>query len=161
MKNILNKESLCAHFPEVAIRNKSRAIPIVVTLTGILILILSISLKEAENLSTALLTVGVVVVAIGIIKLIRPSQELIFVTTGERITRRTESHEQEVRSDIERALHSGNFEALASLSAKTSSAPLMSITYTTSTGSLRIGQVLHYIPYEYEPLTEAFAHIKR
>ncbi len=161
MKNILDKESLCAHFPEVEIRSKSRAVPLVVALTGILITILSISLKDVENLSTALLTIGVVVAAIGIIKFIRPSQVLIFVTTGEKVTRRIEGHEQEAKSDIEHSLRSGNFEALAPLAAKNSSAPLVSVTYTTPSGALRIGQVLHYVPFEYEPLSDVFVHINR
>lgn len=161
MKNILNKESLCTHFPQVEIRSKSRLLPTITTLIGIIILSLSISLKDAENLSTALLTIGVVILAIGIIKLIRPSQMMVFASTGERVVRRIEGHSQEVKAEIEASLRSGDFEAITPLIAKGSCAPLVSVTYTTPSGSLRIGQVLHYIPYEYEPLTEAFAHIKR
>lgn len=161
MKNILHKESLCALFPQVEIRYKSRLFSTITTLVGIIILSLSISLKDTENLSTALLTLGVVILAIGIIKLIRPSQIMVFSTTGERVVRRMEGHSQEVKAEIEASLRSGKFEEIVPHISKSSCAPLVSITYTTTSGSLRIGQILHYVPYEYEPLSEVYAHITK
>ena len=161
MKNILNKESFCAHFPQVEIRYKSRLLPTITSLVGIIILSLSTSLKDAENLSTAILTIGVVILAIGIIKLIRPSQMMVFTVTGERVVRRMEGHTQEVKADIEASLRNGDFEAITPLISKSSCAPLVSVTYTTPSGSLRIGQILHYVPYEYEPLSEVYAHITK
>lgn len=161
MKNILNKESFCAHFPQVEIRYKSRLLPTITTLAGIVTLIFATSLKDAENLSTALLTFGVVILAIGIIKLIRPSQIMVFTETGERVVRRMEGHTQEVKADIEASMRNGDFEAITPLISKSSCAPLVSVTYTTPSGSLRIGQILHYVPYEYEPLSEVYAHITK
>ncbi len=161
MKNILSKESLCTHFPQVEMRQKSRLIPTLTALAGIIILALSISLKDAENLSTALLTIGIAILAFGIVKLIRPAQEMVFVTTGEKVFRRMEGHNQEVEYELKESLRNGNFDTLTTLIAKNSCAPIVSVTYTTTSGSLRIGQILHYVPYEYEPISEVYAHIKR
>ena len=161
MKNILSKESLCAHFPQVEMRQKSRLIPTLTSLAGIIFLALSTSLKDAENLSTALLTIGIAILAFGIVKLIRPSQMMVFTATGERVVRRMEGHTQEVKADIEASLRNGDFEAITPLISKSSCAPLVSVTYTTPSGSLRIGQILHYVPYEYEPLSEVYAHITK
>lgn len=42
---------------------------------------------------------------------------------------------------------------LCSLDAR-QNAPLMSVIYRTTSGSFCAGQLLHYVPYEYEPLME-------
>ncbi len=160
MNNILNREDLCRLYPaEVALKSGSRVVPAIVTLAGIILVALSGSLgDDQENLSTALFTLAIVVLAFGIIKLIRPSRTLFCVATGEKVTRRFEGHEQEARAHIEQALKDGNFELLDGLKAAGSSAPLVSVSYTTPSGSLRIGQLLHYVPYEYQPLMEPVVH---
>ncbi|MBQ8272216.1 MAG: hypothetical protein IJZ09_04340 [Tidjanibacter sp.] len=160
MKNILNKEDLCGYFPEVVLRPASRLVPAVATLVGLIVLVWASSLTEADTLSAALLTVGIVILAYGVIKLIRPSRTLYYLPTGEKLSRHFEGHEQDMRSEVDKALVSGDFEALGSLKAQNSSAPLVTVTYTTPSGSLRIGQALHYVPYEYVPLMEPVVHKK-
>lgn len=158
MKNILKKEDLCGYFPEVVLQPASRLIPAVVTLVGVIILVGASSLTESGNMSAALLTLGVIVLGFGVIKLIRPSRSLVYIATGEKVVRHFEGHEQESRSQVEEALAKGDFEALAALKAQSNSAPLVTVTYATPSGSLRIGQALHYIPYEYVPLAEPVVH---
>lgn len=158
MNNILNKEDLCGYFPEVVLRPASRLVPALVTLVGLIVLVWASSLTEADTLSAALLTLGVVVLGFGVIKLIRPSRSLIYLPTGEKVVRHFEGHEQEARSQVEEALTKGDFEALGALKAQSNSAPLVTVTYTTPSGSLRIGQALHYVPYEYVPLAEPAVH---
>ncbi|MBO7300952.1 MAG: hypothetical protein J6U53_06085 [Tidjanibacter sp.] len=142
-------------------RQKSRLIPTLITLIGIIIISLSISIKEVENLSTILLTIGIIISAFGIVKLFRPSQEMVYITTGEKVLRHIKGHKQEVKAELEETLCNGNFEALTPLISESSCAPIVSVTYTTTSGSLQIGQLLHYVPYEYEPLSEVYVHIKK
>lgn len=154
----MNREDLCRYCSEVEERSAGRVVPAFVALVGVVLLVWASSLRDAEDWSVAVLTIGIVVLAIGIIKLIRPSRTLFYVATGEKVVRHFEGHEQEARAHIEKALADGNFEVLASLKASTSSAPLVSVTYSTASGSLRIGQLLHYVPYEYQPLFEPVIH---
>lgn len=158
MNNIMNRGDLCRHYSEVEERSASRVVPAIVTLVGIVLLVWASSLGDAENWSVAMFTIGIVVFAIGIIKLIRPSRTLFYVATGEKVVRHFEGYEQEARTQVEKCLQEGNFEQLASLKASNGSAPLVSVTYSTASGSLRIGQLLHYVPYEYQPLLEPVIH---
>ena len=165
MNNIMNRGDLCRHYSEVEERSAGRVVPAIVTLVGIVLLVWASSLGDAENWSVAMFTIGIVVFAIGIvvfaigiIKLIRPSRTLFYVATGEKVVRHFEGYEQEARTQVEKCLQEGNFEQLASLKASNSSAPLVSVTYSTASGSLRIGQLLHYVPYEYQPLLEPVIH---
>ena len=150
----MNKMDLCAYCPEVAERPAGRTLLIVITLFGVGVLAIANSLRDAENLSTLLLTIGIVLLAFGIIKLIRPSRKIYYVATGEVVRRHIEGHEQESKERVVAACREGNFGQIAALAAKNSSTPLVSVTYTTPSGSLRIGQVLNYVPYEYQPLME-------
>lgn len=159
MNNILNKTDLCAQYSQlVTMKEKSRIIPAIMTLVSVVLLALANTIVEAETLSITLFTAGVVVLIVGIVKLIRPSHEIIYLKTGEKVTRRFEGHEQEHREKVTNILKSGDFKALASVVAKNSSAPIVSVTYTTPSDSLRIGQILHYVPYEYAPLSDVFIH---
>lgn len=154
----MNREDLCRYCAEVEERSAGRVVPAFVALVGIVLLVWASSLRDAENWSVAMLTIGIVVLAIGIIKLIRPSRTLFYVVTGEKVVRHFEGYEQEARTQVEKCLQEGSFEQLASLKASNSSAPLVSVTYSTASGSLRIGQLLHYVPYEYQPLLEPVIH---
>ena len=161
MNNILNKIDLCAHYPQlVAMKNKSRLIPAIITLVGIMILALANTLSEAENWSIGLYTVGLTVLIIGIVKLIRPSREVIYLKTGERISRRFDGYRQEDKERVLALLKEGNFDALGKRAVQGGSAPFVTVTYTTASGSLRVGQMMHYVPYEYEPLSEVYIHTK-
>ncbi len=161
MNNILNKIDLCAHYPQlVAMKNKSRLIPAIITLVGIMILALANTLSEAENWSIGLYTVGLTVLIIGIVKLIRPSREVIYLKTGERISRRFDGYRQEDKERVLALLKEGNFDALGKRAVQDGSAPFVTVTYTTASGSLRVGQMMHYVPYEYEPLSEVYIHTK-
>ena len=91
----MNKVDLCAYCSDVAERPTSRALPIIITLLGVGLLAITNSLRDAENLSTLLLTLGVVLLAFGVLKLIRPSRILYYVATGEVVRRHIEGHEQE------------------------------------------------------------------
>lgn len=158
MKNILSKEELCSNFAEVEMRAGSRVVPAVVTLLGIILLVCVNTLGDAESLSAALLMVAIVLLAFGIVRLIRPAREMVYVTTGEKVVRKFTAYEQENRQSVEDVLKEGDFDKLTPLAAKNSSAPLVTVTYATPSGSLRIGQMLHYVPYEYQPLTEPYVH---
>lgn len=161
MNNILNKIDLCAHYPQlVAMKNKSRLIPAIITLVGIMILALANTLSEAENWSIGLYTVGLTVLIIGIVKLIRPSREVIYLKTGEKVSRRFDGYRQEDKERVLALLKEGNFDALGKRAVQGGSAPFVTVTYTTASGSLRVGQMLHYVPYEYEPLSEVYIHTK-
>ena len=161
MNNILNKIDLCAHYPQlVAMKNKSRLIPAIITLVGIMILALANTLSEAENWSIGLYTVGLTVLIIGIVKLIRPSREVIYLKTGERISRRFDGYRQEDKERVLALLKEGDFDALGKRAVQGGSAPFVTVTYTTASGSLRVGQMMHYVPYEYEPLSEVYIHTK-
>lgn len=161
MNNILNKIDLCAHYPQlVAMKNKSRLIPAIITLVGIMILALANTLSEAENWSIGLYTVGLTVLIIGIVKLIRPSREVIYLKTGEKVSRRFDGYRQEDKERVLALLKEGNFDALGKRAAQGGSAPFVTVTYTTASGSLRVGQMMHYVPYEYEPLSEVYIHTK-
>lgn len=161
MNNILNKIDLCAHYPQlVAMKNKSRLIPAIITLVGIMILALANTLSEAENWSIGLYTVGLTVLIIGIVKLIRPSREVIYLKTGERVSRRFDGYRQEDKERVLALLKEGNFDALGKRAVQGGSAPFVTVTYTTASGSLRVGQMMHYVPYEYEPLSEVYIHTK-
>lgn len=72
MNNILNKEDLCRYCTEVEERSVGRIVPAIITLVGIVLLVWASSLRDAEDWSVVLLTIGIVVLAIGVIKLIRP-----------------------------------------------------------------------------------------
>ena len=162
MNNILNKIDLCAHYPQlVAMKNKSRLIPVIITLVGIMVLALANSLSEAEDLSIGLYTIGLVVLIIGIVKLIRPSREIIYLKTGERISRRFDGYKQEDKEMVLTHLQAGDFDALAKRVFQGVNAPFVTVTYTTESGSLRVGQMMHYVPYEYEPLSEVYIHTNR
>lgn len=154
----MNKEDLCQFCSEVEERSAGRLIPAFVTLAGGLLLMWANSLSEASDWSVSVFTAGIVMLAIGIIRLIRPSRTLVYVATGEKVVRHFEGHPQEARADVEKTLGEGNFEHLTSLKATTSSAPLVSVIYTTASGSFRIGQLLHYVPYEYQPLMDPVIH---
>ena len=160
MNNILNREDLCGYFPEVILRPASRLVPTMITLVGIIILVWASSLTESNGFSAALFMIGVVALAIGIITLIRPTRSLRYLPTGEKVVRHLEGYEQEARSRIEQALATGDIEALNALKSHSNSTPLVVVTYSTPSGSLCIGQVLHYVPYEYEPLGEPVVHKK-
>lgn len=161
MNNILNKIDLCAHYPQlVAMKNKSRLIPAIITLVGIMILALANTLSEAENWSIGLYTVGLTVLIIGIVKLIRPSREVIYLKTGEKVSRRFDGYRQEDKERVLALLKEGNFDALGKRAVQGGSAPFVTVTYATASGSLRVGQMMHYVPYEYEPLSEVYIHTK-
>lgn len=158
MNNILNKEELCRNFSDVEMRSGSRLLPAIVTLVGIIFLVWSSNVGDAENLGAALLVVAIALLAFGVVKLIRPSRELVYMATGEKVVRNFVGYEQEKRQGVEDALKAGDLEKLHSLASKNSSAPLVTVTYVTRSGSLLIGQMLHYVPYEYQPLTEPIVH---
>lgn len=158
MINILNKEDFCGFYEDIALRTKSRLISLFVIFVGILLLFLAIYLKEAENLSTALLTIAFVVFGIGLVKLIQPSRVMIYTPTGEKVVRRFARYEQDKRSDVEKAIAGGDYQRLLSLESKESNAPVVAIIYSTTSGSVLIGQLLHYVPYEYEPLVEPIVY---
>ena len=161
MSNILNKIDFCAQYPQlVVMKDKSRLMPAIITLVGIMILALANTLSEAENWSIGLYTVGLTVLIIGIVKLIRPSREVIYLKTGERISRRFDGYRQEDKERVLALLKEGNFDALGKRAVQGGSAPFVTVTYTTASGSLRVGQMMHYVPYEYEPLSEVYIHTK-
>lgn len=159
MENIMHKEGLCAHCPQVEMRYKSRLMPVVATLLSVAVVVLSFMLKEMEDLSTVLLTVGIVALVVSVIKLVSPSKVLIYTPTGEKVSRSSINHSAELIERVEHALSSGNVELLRALAAKESS-PLMTVLYTTPSGSLLAGQTLQYIPYEYHPKTRVYIFTK-
>lgn len=153
MKNILKPIDLADACAEVEMKNNNRLVPAVVTLLGVVVVVISTMLADAENLSTMLLTLGVVVAGVGIVMLIRPGSKLIYRATGERIHRHSYSHPVERKERVMAALNEGKFDLVVSLDAR-QNAPLMSVIYRTTSGSFCAGQLLHYVPYEYEPLME-------
>lgn len=156
----MNKEGLCDVCPQVEMRYQSRLMPVVATLLSIAIIVLSAMLKEKEDLSTVLLTVGVVALVASLAKLAIPSRRLVYLPTGEKIVCVSLNHPKELAERVEHALASGNQELLKAL-AVGQSAPLMTVLYTTSSGSLFAGQTLHYVPYEYKPLTKVYLFTER
>lgn len=53
------------------------------------------------------------------------------------------------------ALEGGNLELVKALAAK-EGAPIVTVTYHTASGSFMAGQIFHYVPYEYEPLSKVY-----
>lgn len=152
MNNILNRYDLANYYGEVELRNKLRTTPIIILLLGVALLVVAILIKDNENLSTALLTIGFVCAGVGIVKIIRPGIQITHSATGETIARHEYTVEQEEQSKAEELLRNGNHEALKALSKPNS--PLMVVTYSTASKALFIGQMFHYVPYEYQPLGE-------
>lgn len=152
MNNILNSYDLAYYYSEVELCDKKRTAPIIILLLGVALLVVAILIKENENLSTLLLTLGFVGAGVGIIKIIRPGIRITHSATGETIVRHEYTLEQENQAKAEELLRNGNHEALKALSKPNS--PLMVVTYSTPSGTLFIGQMFHYVPYEYQPLAE-------
>lgn len=159
MENIMYKEGLCDHCPQVEIRYKSRLMPVVATLLSVAVVVLSSMLKDMEDLSTVLLTIGVVALVASAAKLVAPSKVLIYTPTGEKIRRSSLSHKAELAERVEHALGSGNTELVRALAVK-ESAPLMTVLYSTPSESLIAGQTLEYIPYEYQPKSKVYIFTK-
>jgi hypothetical protein len=132
----------------------------VATLLSIAIVALSVILRESEDLSTVLLTVGVVALVASLAKFANPSKRLVYLPTGERVVCVSLNHPKELAERVEHALGSGNGDLLKAL-AVDQSAPLMTVLYTTPSGSLFAGQTHHYVPYEYKPLTKVYLFTER
>lgn len=112
-------------------------------------------MKENESLATTLFVVGITLLGIGIVRLVAPGSILIYVPTGEKIQTKTYNHHQGLEGEVEHALAKGRVDSLKNLAAK-ENAPLVTVTYTTASGSLFAGQTLHYVPYEYEPISKVY-----
>lgn len=153
MKDITKREDLLALCGEIDVKSKSRFVPVMLLLVGIIIVVLAFVVKELDNLSTALLTVGFVLAVVGVVKCVRPGERLVYRPTGEVIGLRKLNHELEFKPNIECAIVDGNIEGIITLRAD-GSAPLMSVCWSTPSGSLFVGQLLQYIPYEYKPQME-------
>lgn len=160
MKSIMYKEELCALCPQIEMRSKSRVAAIVSTLFAVAIIAASAMIKDMEDLSTVLMTVGVVALVASLAKLFGPGKKLTYRPSGERVMRVTLSHTQEVAQELESALSRGDYKQVVALASK-ESAPLMTIVYRTPSGSLFAGQSFQYIPYEYQPLTKAYLFAKQ
>ncbi|MBO5805341.1 MAG: hypothetical protein J6R10_00585 [Tidjanibacter sp.] len=154
MENILKKEALCALSNNIEITYRKRITPILLLLLSVGLIIVARRLYDAEDLSTIMLTVGVVVLIVAVVKLIAPSRVVRYKPTGEKIVTHTYNHPIETSKEVERALRSGDLEYVATLAAK-ENAPLMTVLYSTPSGRFVAGQTLQYIPYEYTPLFEA------
>ena len=152
MNNILNRYDLANYYGEIELCDKKRTLPIIILLLGVALLVVAILIKENEDLGTLLLTLGLVCAGVGIVKIIRPGIRITHSATGETIVRHEYTLEQENQAKAEELLRNGNHEALKALSKANS--PLLVVTYSTHSGSLFIGQILHYVPYEYQPLAE-------
>ena len=153
MKNIMTKSDLCTCCAEVEMRRSSRLLPAVMTLLGVAFVVAALVIKNVENLSTALLTVGVVVMGLGLFRLVKPRAVLVYTPTAEPVGRHHYAHPTERRERVENAIREGKTDLVAALDAN-QNAPLMSVVYKTSSGSFVAGQMYHYVPYEYEPLME-------
>lgn len=161
MNNIMTSSDFVAQFDShIAITNKSRLLALLLTICGAALLFVAHLLREAEDLSTVVMTIGVVVLAVGVVKCIRPGSKITHKATGEHIRRELLGFESEQRAEAERALSEGRFEELKKLVAKGSSAPVVAVIYTTPSGGVKVGQLLHYVPYQYEPLTKVYSFIK-
>ena len=84
-----------------------------------------------------------------------PGKRLIYTPTGEVVVAKIYNHPQGLEGRVEHALSSGNLELVKALAAK-DGAPIVTVTYSTASGSFVAGQIFHYVPYEYEPLFKAY-----
>lgn len=154
MENILNKEALCALSNNIEITYRKRITPILLLLLSIGLIIVARRLYDAEDLSTIMLTVGVVVLIVALAKLIAPSRVMRYKPTGEKIVVHTLNHPLATTKEVERALRAGDLAYVEKLASK-DNAPLMTIIYSTPSERFMAGQTLQYIPYEYTPMFEA------
>ena len=155
MDNIMNKDDLCAYCTQIEMRYKSRLLPVLGTMLAIAAIVAALAMKEDEDISTALLTLGIVLLIVAVVKLFAPGKRLIYTPTGEVVVAKTYNHPQGLEDRVEHALASGNLELVKALAAK-DGAPIVTVTYSTASGSFVAGQIFHYVPYEYEPLTKVY-----
>ena len=151
MKDITKREDLLALSGDITIVSKSRFVPILLLLLGVALIVLAFSVdKDAENLSTALLTVGFVVAVIGAVGCIRPGERVVYGPTGEVMTLRKRCHEDCAQLNVERAIADGDVATMELLRAE-GTTPLMSVCWATRSGRVVVGQLHRYVPYEYSP----------
>lgn len=159
METIINKEDLCALCPQVDIKSKGRMLAAIATAVSIAIIVVAAIVKEMEDLSTILMTIGVISLVASLAKLIGPGKRLTYRPTGERIFRVSLDHPTQAAESVEEALKKGDYQRVKELATR-QSAPLMTVVYGTKSGSFFAGQTLQYIPYEYQPLTKAYLFTK-
>lgn len=160
MKDITKREDLLALSGDITIISKSRFVPILLLLLGVAVVVLAFSVdRDAENLSTALLTVGFVVAVIGAVGCIRPGERVVYEPTGEVMTLRKRSHEDCVQLNVEKAIADGDVSAMELLRAE-GSTPLMSVCWATRSGKVVVSQLHRYVPYEYKPTMEPMVVIR-
>lgn len=160
MKDITKREDFLALSGDIRITRKSRFVPVVMLLLGVALIVSAFMVdKEAHNLSTALLTAGFVLTIVGVVMCVCPGDKVIYEPTGERVHLKKRSHEQSVMPNVERAIVDGNVSALELLQAE-GSGPLMSVCWSTHSGSFYAAQLQQYVPYEYKPTMEPVVIIK-
>lgn len=151
----MDKDDLCAYCSQVERKYRSRLLPVLGTMLSIAVIVAASAMKDSEDVSTALLTLGVVLLIVAVVKLFAPGKRLIYTPTGEPVVAKTYNHPQGLESRVEHALEGGNLELVKALAAK-EGAPIVTVTYHTTSGSFMAGQIFHYVPYEYEPLSKVY-----
>lgn len=142
---------------DVVRRKKNPILPILITLGGAVLTVWSLSataLQESENLSSALMFAGIVLVLAGAIMAVRAFTSAIpyYRPTGERLYRSERFFQQKDKRGLCAALESGNAEELANLPQSDTSGVVLTI-YSTRSGSFTLVQAAEYVPHRFVPVT--------
>ena len=115
------------------------------------------------NLSSAMLMIGTIFGLIGIIKLLvsvyGKSCVPLYKPTGEYLKRYQFFFDTPYRDTVNKYVNAGDFDALLNLP-HSDSAAILVIIYKTAGGDILLAQILEYVPYHHEPVTDTLVFEK-
>lgn len=142
---------------DIVRRKKNPVLPILIGVCGVVLTIWSLSatvLEDRENLSAALLFLGIVLILVGVVAAIRAftSSCPYYRSTGERLYRSERFFDQKDKRALCQALEAGEAETVAALPRSETSGVVLTI-FSTRSGSCMLMQAAEYVPHRFVPIT--------
>jgi ABC-type transport system involved in multi-copper enzyme maturation permease subunit len=137
----------------ITIRKKSSVLPIAILVIATIVFVASL-LIESESAKMPVMFIAIILGILGIAKIFTMPKVLVYEPNNEDLKEEELYFDSGERNNVMQLLKCGDISHLRAIAKDTSNHPLMVELVTTSSESIAIYRVYHYVPYTYEPLTE-------
>lgn len=138
----------------IKIRKKTSIVPIALLTAAAATTGVYLYLENGSNTKMPILFIAILLFIFGAVKLFNMPTAMVHDPSNEELHKEELFFEAGLKSSVLDMLRNGNFAKLRASAMDNSNHPLKVELYCTASGKFAAFRVYHYVPYEFEPLTD-------